>query len=74
MDAEVTVDFPNYSLFREDIGLSPGGNPRDGGCVFLNLRDEFSGDCLATFDKIIDDMLVVKIHRITTDGCPCLSG
>ena len=50
MDAEVTVDFPNYTLFRADRGLGPGGNPRDGGGVALYLRDEFSGDCLATYD------------------------
>ena len=50
MDAEVTVDFPNYTLFRADRGLGPSGNPRDGGGVALYLRDEFSGDCLATYD------------------------
>ena len=63
-DAEVTLDFPNFTLFRADRGLGPDGNPRVGGGVALYLKDEFSGDCLATYDNGVVEMLVVKIHQL----------
>ena len=45
-DAEVCLDFPNYTLFRADRGCGPDGHPRVGGGVGLYLRDDLSGDCL----------------------------
>ena len=63
-DAEVCLDFPNYSLFRADRGLGPDGHPRVGGGVALYLRDDLSGDCLATYDNGVVEMIVVKIHQL----------
>ena len=41
-DAEVTLEFPNFTLFRADRGLGPDGRPCSGGGVALYLRDDFS--------------------------------
>ena len=65
-DAEVTIDFPDYTIFRADRGLGRDGTPRVGGGVALYLKEEFSGDCLVTYDNGVVEMLIVKIHQLDT--------
>ena len=65
-DAEVSVDFPNFNIFRSDRNIGRDGRPRSGGGVALYLRDCFSGDCLATFDNGVVEMLIVKVHQLNS--------
>ena len=39
-------------------------HPRVGGGVALYLKDELSGDCLASYDNGVVEMLMVKIHQL----------
>ena len=64
LDSEVTHNFPGYSLLRCD---------RSGGCqggsVALYLREDLSGDVLATYANSVCELLVVKIHQLDTVVC-----
>ena len=64
LDSEVTHDFPGYNLFRCDRS---GG--RQGGGVALYLRDDLTGDILATFANSVCELLVVKIHQLDMVAC-----
>ena len=57
LDSEVTHNFPGYSLLRCDRS---GG--RQGGGVTLYLREDLSGDVLATYANSVCELLVVKIQ------------
>ena len=58
-DAEVTHDFPGYSLFRCDrVG-------RQGGGVALYLRDDLTGEALGSLDNGVCELLVVFITNLT---------
>ena len=61
LDSEVCHDFPGYSLFRSDRS---GG--RQGGGAALYLRDDLSGDVIATFANSACELLMVKIHQLET--------
>ena len=63
-DSEVTHDFPGFSLLRCDRS---GG--RQGGGVALYLREDFSGDILASYANSVCELLVVKIHQLDTVVC-----
>ena len=64
LDSEVCHNFPGYSLFRCDRS---GG--RQGGGAALYLRDDLSGDVLATFANSVCELLVVKVHQLETVVC-----
>ena len=70
LDAEVSHGFPGYSLHRSDRA---GG--RQGSGVALYLREDLTGDILATYAHIPDrggsvcELLVVKIHQLDTVVC-----
>ena len=64
LDSEVTHDFPGFSLLRCDRS---GG--RQGGGVALYLRDDLTGDILATFANSVCELLIVKIHQLDTVVC-----
>ena len=64
LDSEVTHDFPGYSLLRADRS---GG--RQGGGVALYIRDDLTGDILATFANSVCELLVVKIHQLEMIVC-----
>ena len=71
LDAEVSHGFQGYSILRCDRA---GG--RQGGGVALYLRDDLSGDILASYAKqhparggSVCEMLVVKVHQLDTVVC-----
>ena len=71
LDAEVLHSFPGYSIFRRDRA---GG--RQGGGVALYLREDLTGDVLASHAQhhpqrggSVCELLVVKIHQIDTVVC-----
>ena len=64
LDSEVNHDFQGYSLLRCDRS---GG--RQGGGVCLYLREDLSGDVLATFANSVCELLIVKIHQLETIVC-----
>ena len=71
LDAEVSHNFPGYSVLRCDRA---GG--RQGGGVALYLREDLTGDILASYDKVqpqrggsVCEMIVVKIHQLDTVVC-----
>ena len=64
LDAEVTHAFPGYSIFRSDRA---GG--RQGGGVTLYLREDLTGEILATYAEVhplrggsVCELLVVQVH------------
>ena len=71
MDAEVSHNFPGYSLLRADRA---GG--RQGGGVALYLRDDLTGDTLASYAQVhphrggsVCELLIVQIHQLDTVVC-----
>jgi hypothetical protein len=71
LDAEVSHGFPGYSLHRCDRA---GG--RQGGGVALFLRDDLTGDLLASYAQIhpnrsgsVCELLGVKVHQLDTVVC-----
>ena len=71
LDAEVTHTFPGYSLHRQDRA---GG--RQGGGVALYLREDLTGDIMASYAEIhhvrggsVCELLVVKVHQLDTVVC-----
>ena len=71
LDAEVSHGFPGYSLHRSDRA---GG--RQGGGVALFLRDDLTGDMLASYAEThphrsgsVCELLVVKVHQLDTVVC-----
>ena len=64
LDSEVTHDFPGFNILRCDRS---GG--RQGGGVALYLRDDLTGDILATFANSVCELLIVKIHQLDTVVC-----
>ena len=59
-DAEVTHDFPGYSIFRCDrVG-------RQGGGVALYLRDDLTGEILCSEDNGVCELLAVRVHQLNT--------
>ena len=70
-DAEVSHDFPDFTVLRCDRA---GG--RQGGGVALYLREDLTGDILATYAQVhpqrggsVCELLVVKIHQLDTVVC-----
>ena len=70
-DAEVSHSFPGYNILRCDRA---GG--RQGGGVALYLKDNLTGDILATHAPThpnrggsVCEMLVVKVHQLDTVVC-----
>ena len=59
-DAEVTHDFPGYSLFRCDR------DGRQGGGVALYVRDDLTCETLGSIDNGVCELLVVQIHQLNT--------
>ena len=64
LDSEVTHEFPGFNLMRCDRS---GG--RQGGGVALYLRDDLTGDILATYANSVCELLIVKIHQLDTIVC-----
>jgi hypothetical protein len=71
LDAEVSYGFPGYSILRCDRA---GGV--QGGGVALYLRDDLTGDILASYAQIsplqgssVCEMLVLKVHQLDTIVC-----
>jgi hypothetical protein len=71
LDAEVTHAFPGYNLYRSDRA---GGH--QGGGVALYLREDLTGDILASYSEIhplrggsVCELLVVQVHQIDTVVC-----
>ena len=59
-DAEVSHDFPGYSILRCDrVG-------RQGGGVAVYLRDDLTGEVLGTADNGVCQLLVIFIHPLNT--------
>ena len=59
-DAEVSHDFPGYSILRCDrVG-------RQGGGVAVYLRDDLTGEVLGSFDNGVCELLVVFVHQLNT--------
>ena len=59
-DAEVTHDFPGYSIFRCDR------DGRQGGGVALYLRDNLTCEILGSLDNGVCELLAVHIHQLDT--------
>ena len=59
-DAEVSHDFPGYSLYRCDR------TGRQGGGVGLYLRNDLTGEILGSADNGVCELLVVHIHQLNT--------
>ena len=60
LDAEVSHDFPDYTLYRCDrVG-------RQGGGVGLYLRNDLTGEIIGSSDNKVCELLVVHIHQINT--------
>ena len=59
-DAEVSHDFPGYSILRCDR------SGRQGGGVALYLRDDLTGELLGSADNGVCELLVVHIHQLNT--------
>ena len=59
-DAEVTHDFPGYSILRCDR------SGRQGGGVALYLRDDLTGELLGSMDNGVCELMVVHIHQLNT--------
>ena len=71
MDAEVTHAFPGYSLYRADRA-----GVRQGGGVALLLREDLTGDVLATYTEkhpnrngSVCELLVIKVYQLDTVIC-----
>ena len=71
LDAEVSHSFPGYNIIRCDRA---GG--RQGGGVALYLREDLTGDVLATYaltpplrSGSVCEMLIVKVHQLDTVVC-----
>ena len=71
LDAEVSHGLPGYNILRCDRA---GG--RQGGGVALYLREDFTGETLATSAKVhpvrsgsVCEMIIVKIHQLDTIVC-----
>ena len=60
LDAEVSHDFPGYSILRCDR------SGRQGGGVALYLRDDLTGELLGSVDDGVCELLVVHIHQLDT--------
>ena len=70
-DAEVSHAFPGYNILRCDRS---GG--RLGGGVALYIRDDLTGDTLATYAQShpqrtgsVCEMIIVKVHQLDTVVC-----
>jgi hypothetical protein len=59
-DAEVSHDFPGYSILRCDR------NGRQGGGVAIYLRDDLTGDLVDSADNGVCELLVVYVHQLNT--------
>ena len=59
-DAEVSHDFPSYSILRCDR------SGRQGGGVALYLRDDLTGELLGSMDNGVCELMVVHIHQLNT--------
>ena len=57
-DAEVTHDFPGYSIFRCDR------DGRQGGGVALYLREDLTCEILGSLDNGVCELLAVHIHQL----------
>ena len=71
LDAEVSHAFPGYNILRCDRA---GG--RQGGGVALYLREDLTGDILASYAQehpprggSVCEMLVVRVHQLDTVVC-----
>ena len=59
-DAEVSHDFPGYTLLRSDrVG-------RQGGGVAVYLRDDLTGEVLGSADNGVCEMIAVHVHQLNT--------
>ena len=63
LSSEITVNTPDYSLYRCDR------SGRHGGGVALLLREDLSGEILGTFDNGVVQLIVVKVHALNTIFC-----
>ena len=59
-DAEVTHDFPGYSIFRCDR------DGRQGGGVALYLREDLTCEILGSLDNGVCELLAVHVHQLNT--------
>ena len=64
LDTEVTHDCPGFNIYRCDRS---GG--RKGGGVALYLKEDLTGDVLATFANNVCELIIVKIHQLDTVVC-----
>ena len=71
LDAEVSHAFPGYSLYRADRA-----GARQGGGVALLLREDLTGDVLATYvekhpnrNGSVCELLVIKVYQLDTVIC-----
>ena len=63
LSSEITVDIPDYSLFRCDRkGRIRGG-------VALLVHENLSGELLGSFDNGVVELVVVKVHALNTIFC-----
>ena len=63
LSSEVTVNIPDYSLFRCDRKV------RQGGGVAVLVRDNLSGELLSSFDNGVVQLVIVKVHALNTIFC-----
>ena len=59
-DAEVSHDFPGYSILRCDR------SGRQGGGVAIYLREDLTGELVDSADNGVCELLVVHVHQINT--------
>ena len=59
-DAEVSHDFPGYTLLRSDRA------GRQGGGVAIYLRDDLTGEVLGATDNGVCELLAVHVHQLNT--------
>jgi hypothetical protein len=63
LSSEITVNIPDYSIFRGDRA------GRKGGGVALLAHENLSGELLSSFDNGVVEFVIVKVHALNTVFC-----
>ena len=63
LNSEISVNIPDYSIFRGDRA------GRKGGGVALLVHQNLSGELLSSFDNGVVQFVLVKVHALNTVFC-----
>ena len=63
LSSEITVNIPEYSIFRGDRA------GRKGGGVALLVHENLSGELISSFDNGVVEFVIVKVHALNTVFC-----